>query len=58
MMTGMPRNVVYQENVPATPRLTLPRTSPPVSATIVGYTRAMPIAMPVNSLILNFFAAV
>ncbi len=36
MMIGRPKNVAYQENVPSTPRLTVPRTSPEVRATIVG----------------------
>ena len=58
MMIGMPRNVAYQEKVPAKPRSMLPTTSPPVRATIVGYTSARPIAMPVNSFILNFLEAV
>ena len=58
MMSGRPRNVVYQEKVPAKPSSTEPTTSPEVSATMVGYTRAKAMAMPLNSLILNFLAAV
>ena len=57
MMMGMPKNVAYQENVPAKPRSTEPRTSPEVSATMVGYTRANAMAMALNSLMRNFLAA-
>ena len=58
MMMGMPKKSAYHENVPSTPRLTEPTTSPEVSPTIVGYTRAKAMAMALNSLILNFLDAV
>ena len=57
MMMGMPSAVAYHENVPAMPKSMLPRTSPEVSATMVGYSNATPMATPVNSFMRNLRAA-